>query len=333
MSKKAVDISFYERQKIELWIRFKQPYRQIGRRLGRDHTVISREVARNISRDGIYRANEAEEKARRRERKTNQKIMDKNPHLRRFVIKKLRDEQLSPEQISGQLKRIRDKWLGSVSYETIYQWIYTDGKWLYPYLRKKRRPERNHRCDRKPRVYSAVPGKVSIHERPKVVNDKKRLGDWESDSVKFSKQKEGLSVQYERKSMLVRITKVANLGKDETYRALTESIDSLPQYLFHSITFDNGGEGARHVDIRREYNLETYFCDPYKSWQKGGVENINGLIRQYLPRKTKIDTITDAEIKVIQERLNNRPRKSLGYLTPNEFIQREISQRGGAVKP
>lgn len=140
-------------------------------------------------------------------------------------------------------------------------------------------------------------------------------------------------MQYERKSMLVRIAKVSNLGKDETYRAIVESVDSLPKYIWQSITFDNGGENAGHMGLRKNYNIGTYFCDIYKSWQKGGVENINGLIRQYLPRKTNLDMITRDDIHMIQEKLNNRPRKSLNFLTPNEVIQREIAHGGGALNP
>lgn len=140
-------------------------------------------------------------------------------------------------------------------------------------------------------------------------------------------------MQYERMSMLARITKVDNLGKDETYQAITRSVDSLPQYLWNSITFDNGGEAARHTELRTDYNIGTYFCDAYASWQKGGVENLNGLIRQYLPKKTDLGIITQSDIYMIQEKLNNRPRKALGYLTPNEFIQRQIAQNGGALNP
>jgi len=323
---KRVGISFYERQVIEVRIRGNWSFRRIGRYLGRDHTVIGREVDRNKRPDGKYDANYAQGVADERTRKTNIKILNENIYLRRYVIRCIRDDHLSPEQVFGRLKVSPPHELVdiSVSHECIYQWIYSDAKWLYKYLRKKKRPKRTKRYSRKKRTKHSIIGRVSIHDRPEIIDNRDRVGDWESDSVQFSKQKTALSVQYERKSMLVRLHKVANLGKDETYRALTESIDSLPQYLFNSITFDNGKEGARHFDIRREYNINTFFCDPYKSWQKGGVENLNGLIRQYLPRSTRLDTITDEQIQLIQEKLNNRPRKSLGFLTPNEIIQREI---------
>lgn len=331
---KQVGITFYERQLIEVRIRGKWGIRRIARYLCRPHSTIVREIGRNSRSDGKYLALYAQNKAESRRSKTNKRILNENVYLRRYVIRSIRDDQLSPDQVSGRLAVAPPPELVGVtiSHESIYQWIYSDAKWLYKYLRRKKRPKRQKRYSRKTRrKQHTIPKRISIHERPQTVNEKVRVGDWESDSMKFSKQKTALSVQYERKSMLVRIHKVANLGKDETYRAITESIDSLPQYCWDTITFDNGGEAARHVELRYDYNIDTFFCDSYKSWQKGGVENINGLIRQYLPRKANLGTITDNDIYVIQEKLNNRPRKNLNFLTPNEFIQREIATVGGAV--
>lgn len=335
MSKNQVGITFYERQIIEVRRRGKWPVRRIARYLKREHSVVMREVQRNSRPNGKYLASYAQVMAESRTHKTNIRLLNKNPYLRRYVVRSIRDDQLSPEQIAGRLKEQPLQELAgiTVSHESIYQWIYSEQKWLFRYLRRKKRPKRQKRHSRKTRMKNSIPERISIHERPAVIDEKTRIGDWESDSMKFTKQKTALSVQYERKSMLVRITKVANLGKDETYQALTGSICSLPQYIWQSITFDNGRETARHAELRRDYNIGTYFCDPYKSWQKGGVENVNGLIRQYLPRKTKLDTITDEDIQVIQEKMNNRPRKTLEFMTPNEVIQREIAPSGGALNP
>jgi IS30 family transposase len=263
-------------------------------------------------------------------------LLSKDPVLRRYVIHKIRDDGWSPEQVSGKLKKDPPvAMIGKyINHESIYLWIYSDAKWLCKYLRRKKRLKRVRRYSRRINNKYSITERISIHDRPKIIDDKARIGDWESDSIKFSKQKTALSVQYERKSMLVRITKVHNLGKDETFRAITQSIDSLPQYIWNSITFDNGGEAARHTEIRDNYIINTFFCDAYASWQKGGVENINGLIRQYLPRKTNLDTITNEDIYTIQELINNRPRKTLNFLTPNEIIQREIYEKelsGGAL--
>lgn len=330
---KRVGINLYERELIQIRYMGNWSLRRISRYLKRDHSVVRREIERNSRPDGRYEALYAQRLADERKRKTNVRILDDNMYLRRYVVRSIRDDHLSPEQVSGRLQAAPPPELEGVgiSHESIYQWIYKEQKWLCRYLRRKKGLKREKRYSRKKRAKIQLKEQVSIHERPLVVGERGRYGDWESDSMKFSKQKTALSVQYERKSMLVRITKVANLGKDETYRAITESIDSLPQYLFKSITFDNGGEAARHTEIRDEYMVSTFFCDPYKSWQKGGVENVNGLIRQYLPKRTNMATIIYNDIQAIQERLNCRPRKKLGYATPNEVIQREIGLGDGAL--
>jgi IS30 family transposase len=142
----------------------------------------------------------------------------------------------------------------------------------------------------------------------------------------FSKQKAIVSVQVERKSRLVRISKFENKSAEETKNALVKTAESVPRELFQTITFDNGTENVQHAEIKQEYGIETYFCDPFASWQKGSVENMNKLIRRYLPRHTDLSKLTNQDIFLIQEKLNNRPRKVLKYQTPNEVI------KSGAVK-
>ncbi|MFZ2969859.1 MAG: IS30 family transposase [Minisyncoccia bacterium] len=316
-------LSYYERQVIETRLRGKWKVRQIGRYLNRSPGIISREIKRNIHPSGKYLADYAQGLADKRSRKTNKRKMDKDPELCRYVKKQF-EEDLSPEQIAGRLKEFPpDDLKGkSISHESIYQYIYNSpyGAYLYNYLRYKTAPHRQKRHSRKCHK-SFIPERISIHERSKIINTRERIGDWESDSVNFGKQRSALSVQHERKSLLVRLNKLADHGSEETLEALRATVESLPDKdLVKSITFDNGGEGAKHTEIRDEYGIDTYFCDPYKSWQKGGVENSNGLIRQYLPRETNLDKITQDMIYEIQEKLNNRPRKKLGYRTPNEVI-------------
>lgn len=316
-------LTFYERQKIEFYLRLKLGVREIARKIGRDHSVISREIQRNKDpRKKYYEATPAEEKARRYARATNKRKLDKDWFLEKYVANQLK-VGWSPEQIAGRLREhppreLRGK---TVSHESIYQYIYQSpyGKYLYHYLRKKNSPRRQKRCFRKPQKF-AITERVSIHLRPSEVQEKTRFGDWEADTVVFRKYHSALSVQYERKSMLVRMQRLASQSKESSEVALTKTIESLPQYLFKTFTFDNGGEWANHINICKSFNVETYFCDPYSAWQKGGVENVNGLIRQYLPRKIDLNALTDQEIHAIQEELNDRPRKSLDYLTPNEVI-------------
>ena len=332
MSNTTNHLSLYEREQIEYYLKLRLSKRSVAKRLKRDSSVIIREINRNRGRDGVYRAKEAQKKAGVKARKTNKRKLDKDEFLLKYVVDQL-EEGLSPEQIAGRLKECppRDLKGQTISHESIYQYIYETiyGKHLYQYLRKARK-KRGQKKGRKTQE-NRIKGRVSIHERPKEIDQKSRYGDWESDLMEFSKQKRALSVQYERKGMLVRLGKVANKTALEKEEALMKSADSLPGYLWKSITFDNGSENACHTKLKDNLGLETYFCDAYSAWQKGGVENINGLIRQYLPRRTDLSKITDEDVQAIQERLNNRPRKSLNYRTPNEIISLEFNIQSGAL--
>lgn len=333
MSKNNYPLAFHERQQIEYYLRLKFKKREIGRMIGRSHSIILREISRNADENGVYRANFAQAKAEKNARKTNKRKLDKDEFLLRHVEKQLTDG-LSPEQISGRLKEKPPEFLAgsAISYESIYQYIYDTpyGKHLYQYLRRAK-SKRQRRYSRKQQTKKPIAERVSVHQRPSEITTKARYGDWEKDLMEFKKQKECLSVQYERKSMLIRLSKVVNKTAEESLRALMMTIDTLPLHLFKSVTFDNGGENACHVELKKLFDIETYFCDPYASWQKGGVENTNGLIRQYLPKNADLSKLTDENIYDIQEKLNNRPRKSLNYLTPNEIINREFNLTSGAL--
>ena len=316
-------LTYYERQRIEYYSRLKLSTRAIARKLKRDHSVIGRELRRNTKPGKRYSAQEAQRLADLKAKKTNKRKLEKDYFLHDFVISRLKDGW-SPEQIAGRIKNNPPRELQgiSVSHEAIYQYIYEgDGRWehLYPLLRRKQ-SKRRKKLGRK-RHKTRILERISIHQRNPEINERKRFGDWESDTVEFRRKKqEKLSVQYERKARLVRMHRVLNKTAEETEHALRKTIESLPQELFQTMTFDNGTEGVNHRVIRDEYGIATFFCDSYASWQKGGVENANGLIREYLPLDTDLSGYTDYEIYTIQERLNNRPRKVLEYKTPNEVI-------------
>lgn len=341
MSNKIISVSsplsYYERQIIETRLRGKWKIRQIGRHLNRSPSIISREVKRNIHPEGKYLADHAQGLAEKRTHTTNKRKLDKDPRLLNYVRKKLEDDW-SPEEIAGRTKNHLPAILNgeTISHESIYQYVYNSpyGNHLYHCLRRKNVPRRKKRYARKPQK-PFITERISIHSRPEIINKRERFGDWESDSMVFRKQKSALSVQHERKSLLVRLHKVADRGSEETLEALRATIESLPaKDLALSFTFDNGGEGARHTEIRDEYGVATFFCDTYKSWQKGGVENSNGLIRQYLPKNSNLDKMTEDMIYAIQEKLNDRPRKKLGYSTPNEVINSFVlNQQSVALNP
>jgi len=322
--------SCLERQMIELRLKGRMSIRQISRDLKRNHGVVIREIRRNQSRDGTYSAVLAQETADRRRQKNRLRTrkLDRDDALREHVIRELRAGR-SPDVIAGRLKTNPPRGLEgkTISHESIYVWIQEgEGRKLgLHHFLCRGRPRRQKRHGRKKRK-THIPERVSIHERAKDIDRRQEIGHWESDSMVFSKQKTRLSVQYERKARYVMVHRLSNGSALETERAIQDSIESFPEPLWKTITFDNGGEGANHVKLKQTFNLQTFFCDPYASWQKGGVENANGIIRRYLPRSFDLSSLTDQDIYAIQEKINNTPRKILGYKTPKEVLASECGQ-------
>jgi IS30 family transposase len=315
-------LTLYERQKIEFHLRGKETLRGISRMLHRDHSVLVRELQRNICRDGAYRAAKAQEYAEKRKSKKRKRKLEEDEELQGYVLRQIIDEQWSPEQISGEIKKRLEPWMSGkgISHETIYQFIYEgQGRFLglYQYLRRGRK-KRQRRFSRKHRRNQPISFITPIQYRPMEINEKKEFGHWESDTTVCENKGEAVSAQYERSTQLCRLTKVIDKGAEATEGVLRDLVESIP---VKSITFDRGSEGGNHYKLRLNYGIDTYHCDPYSSWQKGGVENLNGLIRQYLPRGIDLSQISHHEIYVIQEKLNNRPRKNLGYKSPNQCLQ------------
>jgi len=326
---KGKEITLYEREGIEVYLRMKKKKSWIAKKLGRDYSVIKREIKRNSGQVLPYIAKDAQYYAERRRKKTNKRKLEKwqNEKLARYVKRQI-NEGWSPEEIAGRLKEhppeevrgCRDE---LVSYESIYNWIYEgEGRFggLYKKLRRKQK-KRKKQFARKQRVKTIIKERVSIEKRPGVVAERKRIGDWETDSVIFS-GKSILSVQMERKMKLCRIHKCEDKTATASEEALRDSIESLPQNFWLTITRDNGSENALH----QETEVPSFFCDTYCSWQKGGVENLNGLIREYFPKKSNLDKVEESYVYAIQEKLNDRARKSLNYLTPNEVLALEIEK-------
>ena len=320
-------MTFFEREIIETCLRMKQKKKFIAQKLNRDYSVVKREIKRNSGNSLSYIAISAQYYADRRRKNTNKRKLEKfaNKNLTEYVEDKL-EEGWSPEQIDGrlkerppdELKECRDK---TISHESIYDYIYNgEGRFcgLYQKLRRKQY-QRKRRFSRKTR-HNTIRNRISIHERGKIIDERERIGDWETDSVIFSGESI-LSVQVERKSKLCRLHKRDDKTALVSEEALQNSIDSLPS-LWLTITRDNGTENVLHHKTK----IPSYFCDPYKSWQKGGVENLNGLVREYFPKRSNLDIVSMKQIYLIQEKLNNRPRKCLGYSTPNEVIAIELEK-------
>lgn len=311
------ELTIYDRQKLQYWLRTKQSLREIAEVIRKDHSVLSREIRRNGGDRNKYRADTAQALADKRRHQKRCGKLDKHPELKKLVLNRL-ERDWSPEEIAGWLKQTPES--ETISHESIYQYVYERAeKWKKLFLLlPQRRPKRREWGGRKHRKIR-IPERKSIKLRPEIVNERKRYGDWESDNLEFKRTvaKGAISVQCERKSGLIRIHKVAGKkNPTDTLEALTKTRESVPDDLFKTITFDNGFENYHH----RELGIDTYFCKPFASWQKGSVENVNKLLRRYLPRDTKLDDLTDQDIYLIQEKLNDRPRKRLKYKTPNEII-------------
>lgn len=312
-------LTLADRHVIEFYLKLGKSRKRIAEIMCRDHTVISREVRRNSGKVLAYKAERADEYAKRRMRNKQQRKLDKwkNRELKEYVVAGL-TEDLSPEQIAGNLKKYHPLGNQYISDESIYDFIYNgDGRFegLYKHLRRGR-PKRikwHKRIKHKLRI----PQRVSIDLRPEEVDQKRRVGDWETDMVVFSKQRSALAVLFDRKSQYGILRKVANKQADTFEKVIQESLIDFPAY---SITRDNGGENYHHLETRDKLGILSFFCTPFCFWQKGGVENLNGLIRQYFPKKYPFDTVTDEEVLAVQGKLNQRPRKNLNFQTPQEVM-------------
>lgn len=299
---------------------------QIAAALGFSAGTISRELARNTGLRG-YRPKQAHQKALHR-RFTARKAVKMTPETIDYIERKLTEEH-SPEQIAQRMK-IDPQWHGpKVSHERIYQHIWRDkaqGGNLYKHLRiggtKQRRKRRNSRDMR-----GTIKNRVGIQHRPEIVERKIRVGDWEGDTVVGKNHQGALVTLVDRKSKLTLIGKVNRYTADAVEKTIISLMDLLPRRSY-TLTVDNGKEFAGHESVADALRIKVYFADPYSAWQRGLNENTNGLIRQYVPKGSEVRTLTDGQIQHIMDRLNNRPRKSLGFLTPNEVFYKRKKLTG-----
>jgi len=292
---------------------------QIAAIVGCHKSTIFRELRRNCGQHGYY-PNQAQLLTRRRQRQSH---APRIPAQTWQQVELLLGQQWSPEQITGRLKLERQQ---TVSPERIYLYIYADkrrGGSLHCHLRsqKKQRKRYGGYIRR-----GQIPNRTSIEQRPPIVASKRRYGDWEADTIIGSRHRGGILSVVERKSKLTRLRKLATKGaaemKDNTIALLAPLAARV-----HTITVDNGKEFCEHELIASGLQARIYFAHPYASWERGLNENTNGLIRQYFPKKYEFSKISDQDLQQVEDRLNNRPRKTLGYRTPNEvfFKQRSVA--------
>ncbi len=282
----------------------------IARNVGVHKATVSRELTRNTGGRG-YRPKQADELARERQQ---QRVRVRITCAQWTQVEALLRQEWSPEQISGRLALEQKR---RVSHERIYQYVYADkarGGTLYLNLRcQKQRRKRYGSYSRR----GQIPNRVLIDQRPEVVAHKARLGDWEADTIIGGQHKEAIVTLVERKSKLTRLAHVRRNTAELVTHAVTTQLQPL---TVKSITSDNGREFAGHQQIGQSLKADFYFAHPYHAWERGVNENTNGLVRQYFPKKSDFSKITDRQINKVEERLNHRPRKTLGYKTPNEVF-------------
>lgn len=318
-------LAFKERIKIFQHYRHGLSIRRIAHNLGRSQSTISRELRRNEAPPGEYWPDTAQRLTDKRRRRVSR--IERIPDLKDTILKKIKHHGWTPEQIAAFLK-YRQKKLPSVSHETIYKWIYDkaqklDRIWTYLPRHKAKRGLRKP----KGKGHIRIPNRISIHERPFKLNNKRQFGHWEGDLMSFCKNSQHMLVLRERKSMFTLSCPLPSKKSLDTAIHMIQNLLSVPEEARKSITLDNGGEFAKHEkcsDYLKE--LKVYFCDPYKSWQKGGIENTNGRLRRDLPRSTNIKTMKKEEFNEIIQNYNDTPRKKLNWLTPNETFLKNLKR-------
>ena len=293
--------------------------KEIAKELNVSQSTISREIARNSGGKG-YRHKQAQEKTEERRRIKSEKRKKMKPDLSFFVETKIREFQLSPEQISGYLA-LQNTF---ISHESIYKHIWQDKKKggdLYKHLRRSGK-KYNKRAG-KLSGRGLIPNRVGIEHRPEIVNQKARIGDIEIDTIIGANHKGAIITIVDRVTKFTWLILIDRATAQEVAKKIIEFLISIKDHL-HTITSDNGKEFSAHQDIAKALQIDYYFANPYASWERGLNENTNGLLRQYIPKKTNFSSLTQKDIDKFAFLLNNRPRKSLNYDTPEKVISRSV---------
>jgi IS30 family transposase len=313
-------LTLKEREIISMGLMSKRSQSQIAKQIGRHKSTISRELSKynkNYINKMKYFPSKAHKKAKKRKIFSHKKPRIPNSNIRKYIEQKL-ILGWSPEQIAGRLSI--DYPDLKTNYESIYQYIYVERRNLIEYLPKQRK-KRKKRCLNKKNRKTKIPNRVSIDYRPECINNKKEIGHWEADTMISRQCKSAIQVLFERKIKLIKILKLVDKSAKTMRHGIINKFKRIPKNLIKSITYDNGTENVEHEKTNNTLNTKSYFCNPYHSWEKGGVENSIGLIRRYLPKKTDFALINYRYIKKIEDLINNRPRKCLDYKTPNEMLE------------
>ena len=321
-------LTLAEREDISRGIASGSPLREIARRLDRAASTVSREVARHGGRPE-YRANEADHQAWESALRPKACLLAIHVKLQKIVASKLILDW-SPEQISGWLKNQypQDESM-RVSHETIYRSLFIQArgvlkKELIQHLRSKRRIRRSRHSRDSGHHSGQIVDAISIRERPAEVEDRAVPGHWEGDLLGGAHNSH-IATLVERHSRFVMLVKVPSKDTATVVAALSQHVRQLPATLRRSLTWDRGLEMAQHKSFTVATEVKVYFCDPQSPWQRGSNENTNGLLRQYLPKKTDLSGYSQSDLDQIALRLNQRPRQTLGFETPESRLRASVA--------
>ncbi|MCC6954137.1 MAG: IS30 family transposase [Deltaproteobacteria bacterium] len=300
--------------------------REIAEVLGRDRRSVSRALQRyhvpwHMKNVGPYeKAKHAWDESLRSRRGPRKRQRLKSGFIRKYVEEKLK-AGLSPELIAGRLQR---EYPGEkTNYESIYEWIFEERPELKQYLLRAGKPKRGKPGARAYKKREPAAPKKSIEARPLEANQRCRLGDKESDLIVSAKSDACLLVVTDRRSRQLKLKKVPNRQAETVKAALVSLLVVIPPHLRRTLTQDNGSEHALHAELERVLGISVFFCHPYSAWERGTVENRNGIIRRYFPKGTDFALVSDAEVARVEALINSRPMKLLDFFTPEEFHQQE----------
>lgn len=298
--------------------------KKIAEVIGKNKSVISRELSRNCDkRNTVYRAVLANKKCLERHKTKNKKIQF-TADIQAYVKKQIEDDY-SPEQVTGNAKKLG---LVCVSHERIYQYIWQDKRQkgeLFKHLRTQGKRYRKRGASKDKR--GQIVGRNGIENRPKIVEEKTRFGDLEMDLIIGKDHKEALLTINDRAAGILKMTKVPSKDALEIEQACVRMLADWKGFI-HTITSDNGKEFSNHQSIANQLGIDYYFARPYHSWERGANENLNGLVRQYFPKGSSFALVTEEDVKRVQDKLNNRPRKRFSYLSPNEVFNKIFPSTG-----
>lgn len=336
MTKPYTRLQDHERETISRGLSAGWTLTRIAQIVQRDVSTVSREVKNNCQYRRCYRALRAHDQAVMvRHRLKQPKILDQHEALRAYVFTKLR-QQWSPVEIA---KRVRHEYPDDItmriSHESIYTYIYVlprGGlrKELIACLRQERKLRQNRQRGHAKR--SSITNAISITERPAEVADRTVPGHWEGDLIIGKDQQSALGTLVERVTRYLLLVPLTGRDAYTVRMAFAKAVKKLPRHLKRTLTYDRGSEMAEHELFTKETKIQVFFADPQSPWQRGTNENTNGLIRQYFPKGTDFSTVTGPEIQRVQELLNDRPRKVLQFLKPDEVFPRLLTHQNIALE-